>query len=148
MPGEADAGGTMDVDAKIVLVGEDRMPGMHPHANPELRVFGPGVLGHRALGNHGRLGRRTRIVEGDEEFVASAVDLRPVGVVDRSADEMPVLDQHAVPLVFEPVRQLRRPLEVCEEEGNRPGRKLGHQARAARVEIAWSLFMASSAATL
>ena len=80
-----------------------------------------------------------RCREGEEEGVALRVDLDPALGGTRLADDTPMLGQRLrVGLGAELVQQLRRPLDVGEEEGDGAGRKLrphrgpNHEAVAAR----------------
>jgi hypothetical protein len=106
------------------------------------------VQGDRALGRDCRLRRGRRVVEGHEELIAANVDLDSLPLRDGRTHEAPVLDEDVLEVVGELVRERRGALDVREQEGDGPRRKLWHQAPAATVEMACSLFIASSAATL
>ena len=61
-----------------------------------------------------------------EERVALRVDLDPAVLVDRLADDAMVLGQDVRVIVAELMEQLRRALDVGEEEGDGSGRQLSN----------------------
>ena len=128
-----DASGEVDVVADVALVGKEGSTGMQPDAHLDRagdEHLGEGRSGVECAGR----GR-----EREEEGVALRVDLDTTLGGARLPDDAPMLCQRLrVGLGAELVQQLRRPLDVGEEEGHRAGRKLGphrgpnHEAVAAR----------------
>ena len=72
---EADASRLVHLDAEVVRVGEDRLAGVHADAHADLLSIRPLLLGEGELGVDRGLRRGGRVLEGDEELVAAAVDL-------------------------------------------------------------------------
>ncbi len=92
---------------------------MEPHANTDRAI--EGIAGCRCGGERARRRR-----EGDEERVALRIHLDPAVRGDRLADDAAVrCERVGVRIGAELVEQLRRAFHVGEEEGDRPGRKLG-----------------------
>jgi hypothetical protein len=60
VPGIADAGGPMDVDAHVSVARSGPLAGVEPHPDPDLRPVRPGVGGDRLLGLHHGPDRRAR----------------------------------------------------------------------------------------
>ena len=84
----------------------------------------PGVSGQVALGGHGSRDRVLRPPEGDEEGVPLRVDLpTPVRLEGRAQNPL-VLGQHLPVAAGQLLEQLRRALDVGEEEGDGPRRNL------------------------
>ena len=117
--GRRDARGAMDVVADVALLGEQRRPGVEP-----------GTHADRARGKrlrHGRGGREgaRRRREREEERVALRIDLDSAAGHARLAYRPAVLGQSVgVGICAELMEQLRRPLHVGEEEGDRAGREI------------------------
>lgn len=119
---EADPSGSVDLDAEVVLVGDDGLTGVQTHPYPHLGAGWPGVFSHSPLGSDGGLDRAIRVLEGDEELVATTVDLPAARLRHRSAQNRPVVDEHVAELLAEAVRKVGRALEVGEEERDRARR--------------------------
>ena len=84
------------------------------------------MLGERALRRaRGQRGVR-RLAKGDEEGVALRVDLLAAVLFECGAQDPAVLGQHLAVPVSQLLEQARRALDVREEEGDGPARKLGH----------------------
>ena len=111
-----DASGEVDVVADVALVGEEGRTGVQADAHAD-----------RAGGEHlgeGRSGVECagRCRECEEEGVALRVDLDTTLGGTRLPDDTPMLCQRLrVRLGAELVQQLRRPLDVGEEEGDGSG---------------------------
>jgi hypothetical protein len=73
-----------------------------------------GTLG---LGN--RLGCPAGVLEDDEELVAAVVDDLSSTAFDRLAEETPVIREHRRVAVAEPANELRRALDIREDECDR-----------------------------
>jgi hypothetical protein len=80
---------------------------VHADPNADLLLAGPLLAGERELCVDRRLRRRGRVLEGDEELVATAVDLVAAARRGRLADEVPVLDENLAPALLEAVREAR-----------------------------------------
>ena len=65
----------MDVSSHVALTGEGRLPGVDPHADPDLCCFGPGMVGQCELGLCGRDRSICGTREGVKEGVSLGVDL-------------------------------------------------------------------------
>ena len=72
----------------------------------------------RALRLDGRGDGVSRAREHEEEGVALRVDLDPVARRERVADDSPVRRQHLAVVVAEALEELRRVLDVGEDEGD------------------------------
>jgi hypothetical protein len=119
VPGGADACRTMDADTDVALVVRVRLCRVkpHPHAEPRL---GEGPL------RSGGGGRGVACaLEDDEEAVARRVDLDPAVSGARPADGAPVVAAKPGELGTELAHELRRALDVGEQEGDGAGRKVG-----------------------
>ena len=94
-------------------------------------------LCERRLGVRRRSDGAISVLERDEERVALGVDLDPAVGGERRPQHPPVLDQHVGIPVAELVQQPRRALDVGEEKGHGPGRKVSHAAimRSMRVYV-------------
>ena len=117
--GSGDAGGTMDVVADVALFCQQRGARVQPRANPDRT--GRERLRHRLGGRDGAGSRR----EDEEKCVALRVHfdaaLLSTGLPDRPA----MLRQGlGVCVRAELVEQLRRSLDVGEEERDRAGREI------------------------
>ncbi len=100
------------------LLGEVRLAGVQAHAHAQLGALGPVVRRERALTVRGRGGRVARAGEDVEEGVALRVDLLAAVRGERLAEEALVRLEHAAVAVAQLFQQLRRSLDVGEEEGD------------------------------
>lgn len=80
----------------------------------------------RALSLDGSSDRVACAREDEEERVALRVDLDPVAGREGVTDDSPVRGQHLAVVVAEALEELRRVLDVREDEGDRSAGKLGH----------------------
>ncbi len=117
-----DAGGPVDVDPDVVVAAERPLPRVQAHPRPDV-VRQPG---EPALGLDRRGDSLRGVREHHEERVAGRADLDAAVVPHGPADHLRVLiARGGVPLP-EFLEQLRRALDVGEQERDRPGRQLGH----------------------
>ena len=117
--GRCDPGSAMDVDADVALVGEERRPRVQTDAHTHRA--GRECLGQLGGGSEGSGRRRER----DEERVALGIDLHSIVTGTCLADDLPVCGEClGIGLCSQLVQELRRPLDVGEEEGDSAGRKL------------------------
>jgi len=118
MAGGGNAGGQVDVLSDVAFVGHERRTGVQTY--PEMDRSGVETLRDHPRGLHcARCGG-----ERNEKRVALGVDLDPALLRTRLAYDPPVLRERlGVPLGAEPVQELRRALDVGEEEGDGPGRQ-------------------------
>ena len=87
MPGRADPCGPVDVDARVAVLGHDRLARMQAHPDPDVVVVGPVVLDEGSLGGYGGGGRIARALERGKELVTVGVDHGPVMVRHRFAKD-------------------------------------------------------------
>ena len=122
--GCGDAGSAMDVFADVSLLRHEGRTGVQ--AGPHLDRPRSKRLRHRFRG-----GERARCRgEGEEERVALRVTLHAVVCGAGFANHPPVLGKRLrIRLGAQLVQQLRRALDVREEEGDGPGRKIGPHKR-------------------
>jgi hypothetical protein len=108
----------MDVDSHVALVREERHSGVQTHTNTNR-------AGHERLGQFGCGGESgRRCCECEKERVALGVDLHSVVTVTCLADNLPVRGKRlGISLCSQVVQELRRPLDIGEEEGDTAGRK-------------------------
>ena len=124
--GAHDPGGAVDVEAGEELAVARGLARVKPDADAE-GLARPRMGGMGALGGGGRLDRLARARKGEVEAVALHLDLdspmRRAGV----AQEPPVrVERLDVALAAQRLEQLRRALDVGEEEGDCAGGELGH----------------------
>ena len=117
--GRGDAGGTMDVSADVALLGEEWRPRVQADPHLDRAEASASVKRRRRRERPGRGG------ESEEEGVSLRVDLDPALAAHASRIDAPVLGERVcVGLGAELVQQLRRALDVGEEEGDRAGREV------------------------
>ena len=89
----------MHRQARIGLLGRDRLPGVNADPHPDLRAARPPVRRQRPLDVQRAQHSLLRARERGEERVALGVDLMAAMVSEGGADQAPVLRQHLrVPL--------------------------------------------------
>ena len=91
---------------------------MQPDPYADLDLAGPRLSGMRALRIDGSGDGVTRTREHEEEGVTLRVDLDPVACREGVADNSPVRHQHVAVVVAEALEELRRVLDVGEDEGD------------------------------
>ena len=128
MRGGADARREMETEAEVALLLHSGLAGVEAHPHAELLAVGPCVAGERALGGSGGGNRVARPPEDDEEGVALRAHLLAAVFREGRPHQRPVVGQDLRVAVAKPPEQPRRSLDVAEEEGECPARKLtpGH----------------------
>ena len=111
---------SMDVDADIAVLRQQRLARVDTHPHPDRAV-------QRLAGFPRSRERVRRTRERDEEGVALRVDLDAVVARERRAQHLPVLGQRVRIRLPELVQKPRRALDVREEEGDRAARELTHE---------------------
>ena len=121
---------SMDVQADVALVGEQRGPGMHTHPHAHLRAVRPGVGGDGTLGRN-RGGDRGISREEDREVgVALRVHLGAAGLGERRPQQPALRCQDRPVGIAERLQQARRSLDVGEQEAHRAvGERTGVSSR-------------------
>ena len=105
----------MDVDADVALLGDERLAGVEAYSDLDRPV-------QRLLCLRRRRERIGGAGEGDEEGVALRVDLDAAVGGERLAKHPPVFGESVCVGVAELLQELRRALDVGEQEGDRAGR--------------------------
>ena len=98
---------------------------MHTDPDAHLPPVWPWLRCKRALPLHGGCHRVARAREDDEEGVALRVDLAAVVPLEGLPQEPLVLSEHVAVALAELALEPRRPLDVREQERDRPARQLG-----------------------
>src|SRR4051794_6167269 len=119
MPCRADAGGAVDVKANIALAASLGVAGMQPDAGRHADTLGPGMVGEGTLDLDGGLHRVDGAGKGDKEAVALRIDLTAVVRLKDRAQQHTVLSEHIAVAWPKALEQLRRALDVGEEQGDR-----------------------------
>jgi hypothetical protein len=100
--GGGDARSPVDVGSHVAAVGiQPAVARVDPHPNADGRVFGPRLVGERALSVDGCRDRIRRSLEGDEKPVTFGRDLDAVVVRDGAADQLSVASQDRAPAIAE-----------------------------------------------
>jgi len=90
-------GGSVDVEAEIVVADQGGLPGMHAHSNPHARSLRPGVRVDRPLGT-GRPGAGgDGAGKDDEERVSLGVDLSALVRLERLSQQPLVFGEYRAP---------------------------------------------------
>ena len=109
----------MDVQAVVRAVAHRRLPRVKAHADTQLDSLRPVMSGERALGLRNRLGCPAGVLEDDEELVATMVDDLPGAALHRFSEEPPVIGEHGRVAIAELADELRRALNIGEDECDR-----------------------------
>ena len=127
VPGVADPGGLVHREADVPVLAEGRLARVQPHPHLDDRAVRP-LLRHQApLSGDRGLERGARAAEDREERVALPVDLDPARLLEREPEHLVVEAEHLpVLLAAELLQELRRALDVAEQEGDGSGRKVAH----------------------
>ena len=122
--GAADPGRPMDVGADVLAVGVERpVAGVEAHPDPDLGAVRPGLGGEVALGVDRGGHAPGHLGEDGEDAVALGLLLVPAGRPDRRPDDLAVAGEERRPGVDrQRLRELRRALDVGEQEGRRSRR--------------------------
>ena len=118
-PDGADARRSHDVEPDVPLLVHGRLAGVQPDPHADVDLARPRLRCVRALRLDGSGDGISRAREDEEEGVALRVDLDPVASSERVADDPPVRRQHLAVVVAEALEELRRVLDVREDEGDR-----------------------------
>ena len=112
----------MHIHADVIRAHEKRLARVQPHPHPHLDTLcPPGGSGESLLRLSGGRDRIPRAGKGDEERIPFGVDLVAVVPSEDLTEKLPVVLQHlGVGLCPEPLQQSRRPLDVAEQERDRP----------------------------
>jgi hypothetical protein len=102
---------------------------MYSHAHAHVHAIGPGLRGKRALPRERGGNRVGRPRESDEEGVTLGVDLVTVVRVERRTKHALMLGEYVGVATAQPRQQSRRTLDVGEQKGDGPARKLRHNAQ-------------------
>ncbi len=113
-----DARALVDVEPDVALLGQPGLAGVETHS----RLDGAACEGALAVTGSGDGVRGPR--EGDEEGIALGIDLDAVVLGDGRAKQPAVLVKRLCIVVTELVQELRRALDVGEEERNYTGREI------------------------
>ena len=120
VPGGHHPSRTVHIHPDVARVRQQRLTRMDSHSDAQPR------LSERLLRRGGGRNCVRGPSERDEEGISLRVDLDPAVLVDRLADDAMVPGQDVRVLVAELMEQLRRALDVGEEEGDGSGRQLSH----------------------
>ena len=109
----------MDAHAHVALAAHGRLARVDAHPDAKVAVLGPRVVCEPELAGNGSRDGALGTAERDEERVALRVDLAAVVLCEGFAqDPAMVVEGLTVELPPEELEQLRRALDVCEEEGD------------------------------
>ena len=127
----ADAGGAVHGHADVVAVDDLGLACVQAHAHSDLAVVGPAVVGEGELGGHRARHSRRRLLEDDEQGVAPRAHFLAAVAAEGGPHELVVSGEEGGIAVAEALEEMRRPLQVREEEGERPPRQppIRHGAR-------------------
>ncbi len=124
--GRGDPGRPMDVEPDILVASQSSLARVHPHPDPNGPVARPRVFAQLPLGGCGR-GHRIRGRDEDgEERVAFRSDVDASVIADGFPEDVVVLLQNLRPSLAEGPGQVRRALDVGEQERDGPRRESGH----------------------
>ena len=121
-----DPRGLVHIEAHICATGQATFTSMESHPNPDGSTGRPLVRGQGALRVGGRGHGVRRQGEDGKEGIALIQGLDPVVVADGPAHDLVMLSEDAGPAIPQPTSEIGRPLDVGEEEGDRPRGKLRH----------------------
>ena len=123
--GRGHAGCAMDVKADVVVRPKGPLACVEAHAHANDGVVGPGLGGEALLGGDRSRDRSGSAREDDEEAIPLGRHLHPAARREALTQDLLVAFEDRRPaLVTERGGQLRRPLDVREQEGQRPGRQV------------------------
>lgn len=94
---------------------------METHADGNRNVARPGIVGRRTLSADAGRDRIGRAGEGDEEGIALRIHLRAAALGERSAKQTAMRSEHLPIALLQPLYQLRRAVDVGEEERDGSG---------------------------
>jgi len=123
----ADARRPVDRQADVAVLRDRGLTRVDADSDAELLAVRPFVRHECALGSDGSQDRIPGPRERDEERVALGIDLLAAVRRKRIAKELLMLGEDSAVAVAEALQQLRRSLDVGEEERRRSGHLLGHR---------------------
>src|SRR6516162_3210348 len=116
----------MHVYSNITRLRTDGFTSVKPNTCAQRCPVRPRVGTNGLLRCEGRRKRVCRTSEGGEKRIPLRVHLLPVVVLDGGANEPPVSGQDVRVVVPQLLKKTRGPLDVGEQEGDRPGRQAFH----------------------
>jgi hypothetical protein len=125
----ANAGGGMDRQPDVPVLGEGWAPAVDAGAKTALQLVRPGPSRHRLLDAHRSLDRRRGPFEDGEELVRSGIDLPTTGLDDRFPNEAPHIVQQAGVPVAEVPEERCGVLDVGQQERDEAGGEGRHVDR-------------------
>jgi hypothetical protein len=106
----------MDIEPEVRTVADRRLTRVEPHADAQLDALRPGMSCERALRFGDCLGCPARVLEDDEELVAAMVDNLSGVALNGRSKEPPVISEDERIAVAEGSDELRRALDIGEDE--------------------------------
>jgi hypothetical protein len=122
----ADPRGSVHVESEVAVGASSRLAGVHAHAHAELDAVRPRVLGEGVLCRHDCTGCAEGVAEDEEELIAAMVDHMAVDCGDGFVQQPAVVGEDLLVGLIEPVYELRRALDVGEDERDCSMRKIRH----------------------
>jgi hypothetical protein len=122
----ANAGRPMNVHPNVAALRDVGLAGVKPNADPHGRTVGPWMPQDALLCCDRRHQGLSRPREGSKDRIPLRVDLLAALFLNGRADKSAALRQDVRIGITQLLEQTRRPLDVGEEEGDRPGRQAGH----------------------
>ena len=113
---------------RIPAPGRDRLTGVDADPDPDRRAGRPLVARQRPLDLHRAQHGLLRPGERDKKSIPLRVHLMTAMHGDRRPNQPPMLSQHLRIAFPQRLDQPRRPLDVREQEGDRPARQRAHPA--------------------
>src|SRR5205823_10403536 len=125
-PSLADPRGALDVQPEVGVIPNGRLAAVQSHPDAELDARRPIVLRERLLRGHERFRCSPCVFEDDEELVAPRVDDDAALTLHGLGEEAAVVVEYLRVSVAETLHELRRALDVREDECDRSMRKIRH----------------------
>jgi hypothetical protein len=119
----ADPRRAVHVHADIVPADHPRLPCVHPHPDPHDHTARPRTSGESPLRRHRRAHGITSAHKRNEERIALSAHLVTAMRRDRTANDPAVLVKDVREALAEVLEQPRRPLDIAEQQRDRPSRK-------------------------
>ena len=129
MTGRADPRDGMEGESDVPVVGECWPAGVDADTHPHVGAAGPCLRGQRALDVDRGLERRARPGEDGQVLVAVRVDLVAAAAPHARADLRAHIAQHCGIGAAEPLQERGGPLDVGQQERDRPGGQIGQIGR-------------------
>ena len=118
--GRTDPCRSMHTETDITVFAHDRLGRVQPHADAHMRSFRPLVRCQPSLSGERGRGGILRAAECHEEGVPLGVDFAATRLFKGSPENALMLFEHLGIAIAQGLEQARRPLDVCEQEGDRP----------------------------